>query len=310
MKTQVQKNITTLLVVLSAVSLIVSGCCKKCPEIINQNDTIIEEFNFDIKELTFAQPVTDDECELMFKHRDSVYTLNPPTSSLNFISTKVRLLDFVDYYRLGTTQNINAIRFYPGFISPDKVFLVLTKGYWDTTEKFKIDADIVLLKSSNYTLSGVKFPSVENSASARTHVSDYFKYVYLHNRMQDTSMIDYKKTRTFAYSEIRAFLNANIAGYDSLLANDRSKLANFKLLFEIGYTDQMLSQRFYQRASSADPEFGRLYSDRSMMGYTVTISLIDNLGNLLRNNEVGINRYYRKALEIAHICPPVCGDLY
>lgn len=47
-----------------------------------------------------------------------------------------------------------------------------------------------------------------------------------------------------------------------------------------------------------------------MMGYTVTISLIDNLGNLLRNNEVGINRYYRKALEIAHICPPVCGDLY
>jgi hypothetical protein len=307
MKTQLTKILKSASGMLILTGLITFGCGKKNPDVSQNPDSTNKSLPYIDEKLKSAGPVSSEECDLMFEYRDQNYKLKPPTSALNFNQTKVRLSDFLHFINSNTNVNVNALRFYPSFSAPDKIFLTMTKAYLDMEDDTTFDSDHTALLLNNYTITDHSFPGIIDSAIASSYVRNFFNSVSLRNMDQTNSMIDFKKSRTFMYTEIDSFLKANIGDFDS---QNPDLYNEYKLQFEIGYTDSLLSRRFYERVAANDDIMRNMYNNNSFLGFTVIISIIDNTGALLRDNIPGKNPYTRKALEIAHVCPPVCGDLY
>lgn len=293
-----------------------TGCkeCPKCPETLDNinvsEDTsligIDKQFNMDGLKTKFAYltyssgplpselvKALKDDCAVFYTHRQH------PNTKLNFINSTINLKDFLVY--VNRPGDFNAIRFYPAFNAENQVQLIMTRTNGTEASGTFEDFDYTLLRN-DYSMGG--FPESIGEEQARSFVSDFFTNVYINNAIQDPAADNYKKSRLFLWDEIHEFLHANISNFNP---NQPDLYRQFKLAVEIGYTNESNSIQFYNSLRVQPSN----YTERELQGFTIIIHIIDPAGrHLLDDTTYGRYSYFRKALEIAHICPPVCGDLY
>ena len=293
--------------------IFIAGCneCPKCPEQptgtadsvsedtsnyvdlkgLNNSFSILAETahplpEADVVELREARP-------LYLKHR------NHPSPTLAFATSTIKLNEFIKY--ANRTADMRSIRFYPAFNDGNQLQVIMTRSDGDASSAAASDFDYTLLRR-DYSMGG--FPESLNQTTARNYVTAFFTNVNINNAPPDPSTHYYQKSRLYLWREIVQFLSGNIAAFDSTKPDQYSK---YKIVMEIGYTDLTSSRIFY---SKLDPKPTN-YGEDELQGFTVMMYLIDPAGTpMLNNTDYGTYSYYRKALEVAHVCPPVCGDLY
>lgn len=307
------KTMTLWALPLAFLFIFFAGCkeCTKCSDQSNNSNNKTSEDStqnailkdlkntFTVLDITSApipsRYVVDlkDARPLYFKHRSH------PVPTLQFVNSTIKLNEFIKYAT--RTADMRSIRFYPVFNDGNQIQIVMTRSDGSETSVKSSDFDYTLLRR-DYSMAG--FPESINQTVARNYVTAFFTNVNINNAPPDPGTHYYQKSRLFLWDEIVEFLSANIASFDPTRPDDYNK---YKIAVEIGYTDLTHSRIFYSKLNPKPTNYG----EDELQGFTVMLYLIDQSGHpMLDDIDYGAYRYYRKALEIAHICPPVCGDLY
>lgn len=286
----------------SILSFFATSCCtdKPCPPTSKDVKTVTgnltpEEFNLLAASTgpLYKSEVTDleDNADLFYTYRST------NEKELGFVKAKITIANLIQYYK--ASAKVVAIRFYPSLVADTSVQLIMTSSSTYSSVDVNKDQNPVVL-NRNF---GSGSPEPISAVSARDRIDEYFSKVYIDKQRQDESNSTYKESRVFRWDEIKAYLSANISGFHIDSANT---YANYSMVFTIGFTDNGQARRFYSRLIEPDSAL----KPEMLQGFTVIMYLNHVTEGDLLDNEGDNTSYSRKALEIAHVCPPVCGDLY